>query len=142
MKFFPPGPKSDNNILEFSGSRDAATLGDWAIEQRDKAKPFKLEQLVNSEIFRESCLDFNGVCIIAFLPHIYDSSSEERNKYIETVREVGLSYKSKPFSFLWSQGGDHLELEEQFNANGSGYPSVLALSVKKNLYTIMKASFT
>jgi hypothetical protein len=50
------------------------------------------------------------LCVIAFLPHILDSSEEERQAHLETIKEVGLKFRGKPFKFLWAQGGDHFEL--------------------------------
>jgi protein disulfide-isomerase A6 len=52
--------------------------------------------------------------LIAFLPHIYDSSKDERNSYISTLLEVAKSLKNKPVNFLWTQGGDNYEFEEAF----------------------------
>jgi hypothetical protein len=45
--------------------------------------------------------------VIAFLPHILDSSHEEREAHLSTIKEVGLKFRGKPFKFLWAQGGDH-----------------------------------
>ena len=49
------------------------------------------------------------LCAIVFLPHILDSSAEERESQLETIKEVGLKMRGKPFKFLWAQGGDHFE---------------------------------
>jgi len=62
--------------------------------------------LLNEETFKELCEDFKGVCVIAFLPHILDSSASERNNYLKVIEEVANQNKVSPFSFLWSQGGD------------------------------------
>ena len=35
-----------------------------------------------------------GVCLLAFLPHIYDASAEERNAEIEILQEVNLNSKT------------------------------------------------
>lgn len=82
-----------------------------------------------------------GICFIGFLPHIYDTNSEERNQTIKLIEEVWSSKKGSPISFLWAQGGDHFELEEAFSL-GSGYPSALAISFAKKKYSVMRGSFT
>lgn len=42
---------------------------------------------------------------------------------------------------MWTQGGDQYDFEEKLNANGSGYPSAVAISHKKNVYQIFKGTF-
>lgn len=86
--------------------------------------------MTSKEILKENCADYNGVCLLVFLPHIYDSNKEERNNYINTVLEVAKALKSKPVNFLWAQGGDNYEFEEAFQS-AAAYPSVLAISAKK-----------
>lgn len=42
---------------------------------------------------------------------------------------------------MWSQGGDQLEFERKLNLS-FGYPAVVALSLEKQRYVIMKGEFT
>jgi hypothetical protein len=35
--------------------------------------------MLKREDFDAYCKEFDGICFIAFLPHIYDSSAKERN---------------------------------------------------------------
>eukprot|EP01015_Nassula_variabilis_P034322 TRINITY_DN842_c0_g1_i3.p1 TRINITY_DN842_c0_g1~~TRINITY_DN842_c0_g1_i3.p1 ORF type:complete len:165 (+),score=45.85 TRINITY_DN842_c0_g1_i3:34-495(+) len=81
-----------------------------------------------------------GACIVTFLPHIYDSSANERNVYIDTLTQLSNAHKAKPVSFLWSQGGDQFPLEEKLSL-GSGYPAVVALSLKKQRFSVMRGAF-
>lgn len=82
-----------------------------------------------------------GVCIITFLPHIYDSTKDERNSYIGTLLEVAKSLKNKPVNFMWTQGGDNYEFEETFQSAAS-YPTVMALSGKKQVFSKLKGVFS
>jgi protein disulfide-isomerase A6 len=43
-------------------------------------------------------------------------------------------------TFLWSQGGDQFEFEEGLSLS-SGYPSVVAISVSKMKFGVMRAAF-
>ena len=52
--------------------------------------------------------------MIVFLPHIYDSNKRERNDYLKTLEDGALMNKGKPLSYLWAQGGDYFEFEENF----------------------------
>lgn len=142
IKFIPQGCKNDDCAIDYSGSRDAASMASWAKEQRDSNNPVKYTQLLNKALFQEYCTDFKGVCIITFVPHIYDSTAEERNGYLSIVEDVAHSNRGKPFTFLWSQGGDQYAMEDLFSVAGSGYPSVVAISSKKNVYAVMRAAFS
>lgn len=84
---------------------------------------------------------FLGICFIALLPHIYDSSASERNQYIELLQEFAKSNKANPVSFLWSQGGDYYDMEESLGL-GSGYPALVAISVNKMKYATLTGSFS
>lgn len=79
--------------------------------------------------------------MIAFLPHILDSSEEEREAHLETIKEVGLKFRGKPFKFLWSQGGDHFDFEEKLGAVGVGYPVITIIYESKKLFGKLKKSF-
>jgi protein disulfide-isomerase A6 len=141
IKLFPTGAKSDSNVEDYEGARDSATLVNWALEKKNQFKPAaKIEQLVSQEEFDNYCANHKGICLIGFLPHIYDSSANERNDYIELFKDLAKSHRSHPLTFLWAQGGDQLALEESL-ALGSGYPSLVALSVSKGKYTALRAAF-
>ncbi len=77
-------------------------------------------------MFNEFCKGRN-LCIVSFLPNVIDSTESERENYLNTIKEVGLKFKGKPFKFLWSQGGDQLDLEDKLGVSGIGYPSVVAV---------------
>jgi len=78
--------------------------------------------------------------LIAFLPHIYDSSAEERNAEIEMLQELQKINKLNPVTIAWAQAGDHYAFEESLSL-GSGYPSLVGIHVGKMKYTIMKGAF-
>jgi len=60
---------------------------------------------------------------------------------LETIREVAKKFRGKPFTFIWSQGGDQYDFEVLFGAEGSGYPSVIAVHHGKKLFSKMKKAF-
>ena len=47
-----------------------------------------VDQMLSQQMLNENCVDRVAVCIIAFLPNIYDSSASERNGYIKELTEV------------------------------------------------------
>lgn len=70
-----------------------------------------------------------------------DSTPEERQKYLDNIKEVGLKYKGKPFKFLWTQGGDHFEVEEKLGVSGVGYPSLVTIFHTKGIYGKLRKAF-
>ena len=82
------------------------------------------------------------VCVIAFLPHILDSSEAEREKYLEIISSVASKNKKGPFNFLWSQGGDQYDFEVAFGAEGAGYPAILAVSEARRVSSKMIKSLS
>lgn len=142
IKLFPSGPKSDNLIEDYNGARDSSSIVTWAQEKKIQYKPVqKVEQLVNQQVFDKLCTNLRGICFIAFLPHIYDSSAEERNNYIEVLQDLAKANRANPVTFLWAQGGDYYPIEESMGL-ASGYPSLVAISVNKMKYAQLAGSFS
>jgi protein disulfide-isomerase A6 len=124
------------------GARTADSLEEWAREKIQQNKGFLVEKLTNEQKWQSNCLDLNiPLCIVAFLPHIMDSSDEERRVYLEIIRGVVNNFRDKPVSFLWSQAGDHQELQDQFSLY-SGFPAVLLINPLRRVFSVMKSSFT
>lgn len=135
IKVFIPGGQNE----EYQGGRTADSIVTTALDKLESlGKGPKLTQLTNEDILTEFC--GKGVCIIGFLPHIYDSSSSERNKYLEMLNEVSKKNRGKPVKFIWAQGGDFYQFEQSLGL-GSGYPALVGLSLTKSRYAMMRSSF-
>lgn len=136
IKIFTPGNKSPE---DYSGGRDASSIVRSALNKLDTAgKPLTIPQLTSHSDLLKNCE--SNVCVITFLPHIYDSTSVERNKYIETFTESAKKNRGKPMKFLWAQGGDFYKFEQLLGL-GSGYPAVVGLSMQKNRHALMRSAF-
>ena len=136
IKIFYPG-KTDPE--DFNGPRDASSITRIALNKLDESgKPITIPQIVSATVLNNNCE--KEVCVLAFLPHIYDSSATERNRYIETFAQSAKKNRGKPVKFLWVQAGDYFDLEKVFGL-GSGYPAVVGLSVLKNRVAVMKSAF-
>ncbi len=81
-----------------------------------------------------------GICLIAFLPHIYDTVPEERNRLLTFMEKILGENKNLPFQIMWAQGGDNYEFEQKLTMN-YGYPSACAISISKNVVATMKGAF-
>ena len=81
------------------------------------------------------------ICVVAFLPNIYDSSANERNEYIQKLENVMRKNRKQPFRYFWLQAGDQLDLERQLNL-GFGFPAIIAISPLKKMFATMRMSFS
>ena len=48
----------------------------------------KVKQMTSKKEFDTYCKEFDGICFLAFFPHIYDTTAEERNTYIELLKSL------------------------------------------------------
>ena len=83
----------------------------------------------------------NPLCIVVILPHILDSSVEERSVYLEMVKSTVNSFRDKPVSFMWAQAGDHQEFQDTFALN-AGFPAVLLVNPMRNIFSVMRSSYS
>ena len=136
IKFFLPGVRTPE---EYSGGRDAGSIVRTALNKLETSgKPLKLAQLLSGEDLTANCE--KNVCLLAFLPHIFDSSANERNKYIETFTDVAKKNRGKPVRFFWAQAGDFYKFEQMIGL-GSGYPAVAGISLAKSRTAIMTSAY-
>merc|ERR1712086_746952 len=100
----------------------------------------KLEQLLSDKDFRAECE--SRVCVLAFLPHILDSSAAQRNTMLSTLSKVRAraARERVPVGFMWLQGGDQFEIEEKLSLQ-FGWPAVLAIHLKKERYGVYRGTF-
>ena len=47
-----------------------------------------IDQMQSQSQLEERCIEKNVVCLISFLPNIYDSSAAQRNEYIKQLSDV------------------------------------------------------
>merc|ERR1712060_831621 len=80
------------------------------------------------------------LCAVAFLPHILDSGAAGRGVYLETLKTVAKRNR-RLYTFLWSEAGAQLKLEESLDRCCASYPTLAALSVEKGRYAVMREAF-
>ena len=141
IKVFAPG-KGDKKVEEYQGPRDTSGIVQYALNKLEQFGYVpETKQLINSEILKDECESRVGICVIAFLPHIADSSAKERNKYLDIIKEARKSNRGKPIYYLWAQGGDYFDFEDKLHLS-FGYPAVIAVNYKKKMYSICRSSFS
>jgi protein disulfide-isomerase A6 len=141
IKVFPPGEKG-SKVENYEGQRDSSAIVTYSLDQLEKYGYVQnVEQLTNENQFKDICKDRTGVCIITFLPHIMDSSAEQRQTYLEYLKTANKSTKGKPIYFLWAQGGDYFDLEDKMHLS-FGYPAVVAVNFNKKKYSVSRSAFS
>mmetsp|Transcript_122485 Transcript_122485/g.354038 ORF Transcript_122485/g.354038 Transcript_122485/m.354038 type:complete len:296 (+) Transcript_122485:221-1108(+) len=101
----------------------------------------KVEQLLNEEDWRAHCE--GRTCVVAFLPHILDDAASGRNANLKVLDDAFKASKKdgKSIGFLWSQGGDQFEMEEQLGLQ-FGFPAVIAVNFGKNRFGVHRGTYS
>ena len=142
IKIFAPGKGEDKKVEEYEGPRHTSGIVQYALDKLSKFGYVpETKQLIDSDILKEECESRIGICVIVFLPHIADSSANERNRYLDIIKESRKSNGGKPIYYLWAQGGDHFDFEDKLHLS-FGYPAVIAVNYKKKMYSICRSSFS
>jgi protein disulfide-isomerase A6 len=86
LKAFEYGEgKKDNKAIDYNGARDKPAMIEFASKLLEKADISPdIHEIFNQKVYDENCKG-QTVCIISFLPNIYDSNAIERNQYIKTI---------------------------------------------------------
>lgn len=119
--------KSDSSAKDYPGERTAAAITSYAAGLAEKAdiEP-DLFELHKQSVYADNC---HGpiICVISFLPNIYDSNAKERNGYLNVIKKVAKKNRKHPFKWFWLSAGDQLDLERDLNL-GFGFPAMIAVS--------------
>ena len=112
IKIFDYGlPKSDKKARDYSGGRNAGGIIGEASSLFEKADiDPDVYEVSTQGVYDETCKGVK-LCVLNFLPNIYDSNAKERTKYIKLIKQVAKKNVKHPFVFYWLQAGDQLDME-------------------------------
>jgi len=140
IKVFRRGFK-DEAPIDYQGGRDASSIASTALGYYEEhIEPPTVDELVNQEILDEKCS--KGICIIAFLPDIYEGGKAKRNEFIEMLTTLGGKYKKQKWGWVWSAATRQEKLEKTLNIGGSGYPMLAAMNLRKEVFALHMGSFS
>lgn len=97
-------------------------------------------ELLNQNVYDEECSG-TVICMLNFLPNIFESNAAERNGYLESIKKAAKTNRKQPFKWFWLQAGDQLDLERQLNL-GFGFPALVAIAPQKKMVATMRSSFS
>jgi protein disulfide-isomerase A6 len=140
LKVFRPSATKDSHAEDYEGGRTASDLIAFAqVLAEESLGPIEIPQLVDASGFEKQCKD-TKVCIVAFLPDIYDTGKDGRNAYLDTFSEVATKNR-RLFHYMWTEGGSQPDLEAQLGLT-FGFPAIAAIHRGKAAYAVMTAAFS
>lgn len=122
LRWYGPGGREE----EYGGARSAAALEEFVAARAPRPPP-EIRQLTSQGVLEGSCLGGGArLCLLAFLPHLADSSAADRSAALAALKDAAAPYAGRPYAWLWAAGGDHPGLEAALGAS-YGFPAFLAL---------------
>lgn len=98
--------KTSSSSKTYDGARDATAIQNFANDLLDKANiDPEIFELNSQKIYDTNCQGVK-ICVITFVPNIYESNKDERNNYIAQLMEVAKKNRKSPFVFFWMSAGD------------------------------------
>jgi protein disulfide-isomerase-like protein len=139
IKLFSPGAA----VQDYPGERMAGAIVQFMVAELERSGiPKEIAELTSPEVLERSCRGTNRICVLAVLPHILESSAAGRNQYRSLLSAVAKNFRAmSSLSFLWLEQGAQDELEQSMELT-FGAPALVAYSMDKQAYAVMRQSFT
>lgn len=142
IKVFGGGKKSYDSFEDYQGGRTASDIVAFAQSAiEENLPPPEVAQVLDQDSFDKGCSS-KQICVVAFLPSIFDSGAAGRNKEIEAFQNAATAYRKRPFGWLWAEAGEQDKLEAAVEVGGFGYPALVAINHKKEKFSVLKGSFS
>lgn len=140
IKYFAPGAKQ--SPADYDGGRTSSDIVTWAMNKvAENAPAPDIVELLNHSRLEEAC-DQKQMCLIAFMPSLFDCQSKCRNNYISLMKKMGEKFKRHQWSWLWTEAGKHTELESALSVGGFGFPALVAVNSRKGKFVLLRGSFS
>lgn len=140
IKYFGPGAKGQPE--DYDGGRSASDIVTWAMNKfAENAPPPELVELTEQANLEAAC-DNKQLCLISFMPSLFDCQSKCRNNYLDLLRKMGEKYKRHQWGWLWTESAKHADLENALSVGGFGYPAMVAVNSRKGKYVLLRGSFS
>jgi protein disulfide-isomerase A6 len=114
-------------------------LAQYAMAQLDKFGALTIPQLLSPRDMENKCGGPNHLCVMTVLPHLADTTVDARNNHVAIVQAVAKKFPS--VSVLWSEGTAQPDLEQAFGLT-FGYPAVVAYTMDRRAFSVMRGSFS
>ncbi|KAL5962398.1 hypothetical protein TSMEX_009852, partial [Taenia solium] len=137
IKYFKSG-----QVEEYNGMRSAEGIVEFGLQKAELNRPPpEVKEITSNEVLHEAC-DNKQLCIIGFLPQLLDCQSKCRKGYLDVMKEAVKKHRGKDWGWLWSAARTHAKLEEALQLGGFGYPTMVAINMRKQKFAVMHGSFS
>lgn len=138
IKYFAPG---STNPVDYDGGRTASDIVTWSLNKFSENAPApELVELTEQSQLDQACE--KQLCLIAFLPKLFDCQSKCRNNYLETLKKLADKYKRNQWAWLWTESTKQKDLENSLEVGGFGYPALAAVNSRKGKFVLLRGSFS
>lgn len=135
IKLFKNGKAED-----YQGSREKAGIVNFMLSL---AGPPKVLQLTSQEKFDLKCDGDARICLVAFLPHILDTSADGRKKELDMLGRVAKDLMGARVSVVWVESGAQSDLQNVLlGESWSSFPAAAVLSTGKAVSTMFMGAWT
>lgn len=143
FKFYKPN-EPDQTPEDYSSGRDEASFVAFLEKKAEiygAGKPLVVDQLENQAAL-EKCLDSKLLCVTFLLPHVAFTKAAGRQALLENViGKVAKKFRARQAAFGWISGGDHEKFESAFALDPAGFPTFVAISKEKKVYSAFLGKF-
>ncbi|CAD2104682.1 protein disulfide-isomerase A6 [Plasmodium vinckei petteri] len=137
FRLFPSGNKKPHTAIDYNESRTVNDLYQFFLKYYKEKK--EIIQLTSQSVFDEHCE--NDVCLLAILPSKEDLEPSSLKSYIQILSSVIKDVNHLPVTLMWTHAGDQLDIVQRLNLT-FGFPTVIAISFSKNVYSILKGNYS
>lgn len=144
IKVFSGGlNKKADMAIDYEGGRTASSIVKQLLLEVDRSGvPKIIPEMTSANVLEENyCGGKSHICVLVALPHILESAASGRHKYLDTLTAVTKDFRGSAFSFVWFEAGSQPELEATLELT-FGAPAIVAHSMDKHAYAVMRASFS
>lgn len=141
LKYFPARIKEKDFLKEFTGSYSKDKVITWAHKMKSKDLPVNITQITDEDALKTACGN-TPLCIISFLPPMSECEVSCRHKYLNDTSLAAEKFCGNEWGWVWSEAGAQSEIEKALDVGGSGYPTMVAVSIKKMKYSILRGPYT
>ena len=140
IKWFAAGEKAgSSSAQDYQGERKSGGIVKFALDELAKSgwEP-EVNEIFDQAGFKEQCED-NQLCILGFLPSIYDDGKDGREGNIAVLKSAVAKATGATFGAGWVEAGAQEALESKFRIGG--FPSVVLISHKKKTASVFNGAF-
>lgn len=141
LKYFPASIEAKDAPKEFKGNYDKESITEWIRGLNLDADAMKIREITDEETLRETC-ERAPLCVISFLPKIYECETSCRQEYLNTTVKAAEKFRSYRWGWVWAEAGAQGGIEKALEVGGSGYPTMVAVNIKKMKYSVLRGSYT